>query len=81
MADLLVYENYAYLNDDDRQRPGFVNGMPPQLFTYSNLPPEELWRVEGQNGSMLTADFQAALDAFQMGGSQMAKIEVIVFED
>ncbi len=30
---------------------------------------------------MLTVKFQAAFDAFQMGGDRMVKIEVIFFED
>ena len=33
------------------------------------------------NGSMLMEKFQTALDAFQMGGERMVKIEVIFFED
>ena len=30
---------------------------------------------------MLTEKFQIALDAFQMGGERMVKIEVVFFED
>ena len=81
VTKLLVYENYAYLNDGDRNRHGIVEGDPEELFSFSNLPPEELWRVQGQNGSMLTDDFHSALKAFQMGGNRMAKVEVVYFED
>ncbi|MCH7832421.1 MAG: hypothetical protein IIC55_06065 [Proteobacteria bacterium] len=81
MSKLLVYENYAYLNDEDRRWHGIVNGKPTETFEYKFAPPAELWRVEGSNGSMLTEKFQAALDAFQMGGDRMFKIEVIFFED
>ncbi len=45
------------------------------------MPPGELWRVEGMNGTMLSADFKSALNAFQMGGKRMAKIEIIVFDN
>ena len=45
------------------------------------MPPEELWRVKGKNGTMLSADFKSALDAFQMGGKHMVKIEIIVFDN
>ncbi len=81
MSKLLVYENYAYLNDEDRRRHGIVKGEPAETFEYKFAPPADLWRVEGCNGSMLTKKFQAALDAFQMGGDRMVKIEVIFFED
>lgn len=81
MSKLLVYENYAYLNDEDRRRHGIVNGEPAETFEYKYTPPADLWRVEGCNGSMLTEKFQAALEAFQMGGDRMVKIEVIFFED
>jgi len=80
-SKLLVYENYAYLNEHDRERHGIVNGEPQESFIYKNLPPEELWRVEGGNGTMVTADFKSALNAFQMGGHRMVKIEVIYFEN
>jgi len=78
---LLVYENYAYLNEHDRERHGIVKGEPQDLFTYNNLPPEELWRVEGENGSTVTENFQTALNAFQKGGNRMVKIEVVFFEN
>jgi len=81
VTKLLVYENYAYLNDDDRDRHGIVEGDPEDLFSFSSMPPEELWRVQGQNGSMLTDDFHSALKAFQMGGNRMAKVEVVYFKD
>lgn len=81
MPKLLVYERFAYVNDDGRRRHGMFNGEPADSFAYSNAPPEELWREEGRNGSMLTAEFQAAIDAFQMGGIRMAKIDVVIFED
>lgn len=81
VTKLLVYENYAYLNGEDRDRHGVVDGAPDEQFSFSNLPPAELWRVNGQNGTMLTDDFQSALQAFQMGGNRMAKIEVVFFED
>ncbi len=81
MSKLLVYEKYAYLTEEDRRRHGTVNGDPAETFEYKFTPPADLWRVEGSNGSMLTEKFQAALDAFQMGGDRMAKIEVIFFED
>ena len=80
-SKLLIYENYAYLSEHDRERHGIVNGEPQDLFTYKNLPPEELWRVEGDSGTLVTADFQSALKAFQMGGNQMVKIEVVFFEN
>lgn len=81
MAELLVYENFAYLNDEDRQRHGFVQDAVAEKFVYKGLHPQELWRVEGTNGTMLSAKFQDALKAFQMGGERMVKIEIIVFED
>ena len=81
VTKLLVYENYAYLNNDDRDRHGIVEGDPEDSFSFSDLPPEELWRVQGQNGTMLTDDFHSALNAFQMGGNRMAKIEVVYFSD
>ncbi len=81
MPELLVYENYAYLSDGDRQRHGIVGEAPDEMFAYKSMPPEELWRVEGQNGTMLSADFKSALDAFQMGGKRMVKIEIIVFDN
>lgn len=81
VTKLLVYENFAYLNDEDRDRHGVVEGDPDDQFPFSDPPPGELWRVQGQNGTMLTDDFQSALKAFQMGGNRMAKIEVVNFED
>ncbi|MDA1089409.1 MAG: hypothetical protein O3A85_03735 [Proteobacteria bacterium] len=40
MADeLLVYENYAYLSDEDRQRPGIFEGAPGKKFVYEGFPP------------------------------------------
>ena len=80
MSKLLVYKKYAYLNDEDR-RQGIVNGKPAETFEYKFTPPAELWRVLRSNGFMLTEKFQTALDAFQMGGERMVKIEVIFFED
>lgn len=81
MPELLVYENYAYLSDGDRQRHGIVGERPAERFAYKSMPPEELWRVKGNNGTMLSADFKSALDAFQMGGKYMVKIEIIVFNN
>jgi len=81
VPELLVYENYAYLSDDDRQRHGIVAEAPDDTFAYKGAPPEELWRVEGPNGAMLSAEFKSALNAFQMGGNRMVKIEIIVFEN
>ncbi len=81
MPELLVYENYAYLSDGDCQRHGIVGEAPDETFAYKSMPPEELWRVEGKNGTMLSADFKSALDAFQMGGKHMVKIEIIVFDN
>lgn len=80
MAELLVFEEYAYLNDEDRQRHGVVDETPGDKFEYQGMPPEALWRVEGPNGTMLSAEFQAALSAFQMGGNRMVKIEIIEFD-
>ncbi len=76
----MVYENYAYLSDEDRRRHGVVDEIAGEKFVYRGLPPQELWRVEGPNGSMLSAEFKAALNAFQMGGSRMVRIEIIVFD-
>lgn len=81
MAELLVYENYAYLSDEDRQRHGINEDTPGEKFVYEGLPPQELWRVEGSNGTMLSATFKDALKAFQMGGNHLVKVEIIVFED
>ena len=81
VPELLVYENYAHLSDADRQRHGIVGERPAERFTYKSMPPEELWRVKGKNGTMLSADFKSALDAFQMGGKHMVKIEIIVFDN
>ena len=81
MPELLVCENYAYLCDGDRQRHGIVGETPDEAFTYKGMPPEELWRVKGKNGTMLSADFKSALDAFQMGGKNMVNIETIVFHN
>lgn len=80
MPELLVYENYAYLSDADRQRHGIVDERPVERFAYKSMPPEELWRVKAKNGTMLSADFMSALDAFQMGGKHMVKIKIIVFD-
>ena len=81
MSKLLVYKKNAYLNDEGRQRYGIVNGKPAERFEYKFTHPAELWRVVESNGSMLTEKFQTALNAFQMGGERMVKIEVIFFED
>ena len=81
MPELLFYENYAYLSDGDRQHHGFVGETPDETFAYKGMPPEELWRVEGKNGTVLSADFKSALDALQMGGKCMVKIEIIVFDN
>ena len=81
MSKLLVYKKYAYLNAEDRRRHGIVNGKPAERFEYKFTPPAELWRVVGSNRSMLTEKFKITLDAFQMGGERMVKIEVIFFED
>ena len=81
MPELLVYENYAYLSDADRQRHGIVDERPVERFAYKSMPPEELWRVNAKNGTMLSADFMSALDAFQMGGKHMVEIEIIVFNN
>ena len=79
MSKLLVYKKYAYLNDEDRRRHGIVNGKLAETFEYKFTPPAELWRVVESNGSMLTEKFQTALDAFQMGGDRMVKIEGQLF--
>ncbi len=80
MAELLVYGKYAYLSDEDRDRHGVVDGTPGETFVYEGLPPQALWRVEGPNGAMLSAEFKAALNAFRMGGDRMVMIEIIVFD-
>ena len=80
MAELLVFEEYAYLSDEDRRRHGVVGETPGEAFVYKGMPPPALWRVEGPNGTILSAEFKAALDAFQMGGNRMVRIEIIVFD-
>jgi len=81
VPELSVYKNYAYLSGGGRQRHGIVGETPGETFAYKGMPPEELWRVEGKNGTMLSADFKSALDAFQMGSKRMVKVEIIVFDN
>jgi len=78
---IIIFENFAYLSEEDRQRHGFVDDGDSEKFFYQGLPPQEISRIEGTNGTMLSVVFKDSLKAFQMGGHRMVKIEVIVFDD
>lgn len=78
MAVLLVHGDYAYTNELDLYRHARVTAEKADLFHFEGSTPNDLWLVEGPDGSCLTADFDAGVREFNKKAYRMARIRVIL---